>query len=55
MAEKKTWMVGKKFDEVMPHHAGIKALWSTKWKMPVSQAISSIYNISKQDQLNEID
>jgi hypothetical protein len=36
MAEKKTnWIMGEKFNEVMPHHSGIKELWETKWKFPV--------------------
>ena len=36
MAEKKTnWIMGEKFDQVMPHHSGIKELWETKWKFPV--------------------
>jgi hypothetical protein len=34
--EKKNWILGDKFDQVMPHHAGIKALWETKWRFPVS-------------------
>lgn len=31
----KQWILGDKFEQKMPHHAGIKALWETKWKFPV--------------------
>jgi len=31
------WIMGTKaFEARMPHHDGIKALWETKWKFPVS-------------------
>ena len=31
------WLMGKgAFEARMPHHEGIKALWETKWKFPVS-------------------
>lgn len=31
------WIMGTKaFGARMPHHDGIKALWETKWKFPVS-------------------
>jgi len=30
------WAIGDKFKSRMPHHEGIKALWETKWKLPVS-------------------
>lgn len=31
------WLMGTKaFEARMPHHDGIKALWETKWKFPVS-------------------
>lgn len=31
------WLMGKEaFEGRMPHHNGIKALWETKWKFPVS-------------------
>ena len=34
---KKNWMMGSKaFEARMPHHEGIKALWETKWRIPVS-------------------
>lgn len=35
VANTKQWILGKKFDEKMPHHDGIKELWETKWKFPV--------------------
>jgi len=47
MTEKKTnWIMGEKFNEVMPHHSGIKALWETKWKFPVclSPLLGSIFD-----------
>lgn len=31
------WLMGTEaFEARMPHHDGIKALWETKWKFPVS-------------------
>lgn len=31
------WIMGREaFEARMPHHDGIKALWETKWKFPVS-------------------
>lgn len=33
----KNWIMGNgAFEARMPHHEGIKALWETKWKFPVS-------------------
>jgi hypothetical protein len=33
----RTWIMGAEaFERRMPHHDGIKALWETKWKFPVS-------------------
>jgi len=30
------WIMGREaFERRMPHHDGIKALWETKWKLPV--------------------
>jgi len=35
------WLMGTKaFEARMPHHDGIKALWETKWKFPVSKTKS---------------
>lgn len=28
--------MGEAFVKRMPHHQGIRALWETKWKLPVS-------------------
>jgi hypothetical protein len=40
--EAKTWIMGTEaFERRMPHHEGIKALWETKWKFPVSLAGNS--------------
>lgn len=34
---RRNWMMGSEaFKARMPHHEGIKALWETKWKIPVS-------------------
>lgn len=34
--EPRTWLMGTEaFEGVMPHHGGIKALWETKWRVPV--------------------
>jgi len=31
------WLMGEEaFETRMPHHEGIKALWETKWRFPVS-------------------
>jgi hypothetical protein len=31
------WIMGTEaFEQRMPHHDGIEALWETKWKFPVS-------------------
>lgn len=33
----RNWIMGAEaFERRMPHHDGIKALWETKWKHPVS-------------------
>jgi hypothetical protein len=32
---KRRWILGDEFDARMPHHDGIKALWETKWEVPV--------------------
>lgn len=33
----RNWIMGAEaFERRMPHHDGIKALWETKWKFPVS-------------------
>jgi hypothetical protein len=37
--EKKQWLLGAQFGQIMPHHAGIKALWETKWKFPCSKSL----------------
>ena len=35
----RTWLMGSEaFERTMPHHAGIRALWETKWKFPVRGA-----------------
>jgi len=36
---KKNWVLGDKFENRMPHHDGIKQLWETKWKFPVSHPL----------------
>lgn len=33
----RNWIMGEEaFERRMPHHDGIRALWETKWKFPVS-------------------
>ena len=33
----RNWIMGAEaFERKMPHHDGIKALWESKWKFPVS-------------------
>lgn len=33
----RNWMMGSEaFERRMPHHDGIRTLWETKWKFPVS-------------------
>ncbi len=35
----RNWIMGAEaFERRMPHHDGIKALWETRWKFPVSSA-----------------
>jgi hypothetical protein len=35
------WIMGREaFEQRMPHHDGIKALWETRWKLPVSNCLS---------------
>lgn len=44
----RAWIMGKEaFEKKMPHHEGIKALWETKWKFPVSRLTLS-YNTPRQ-------
>ncbi|KAI1077816.1 Alpha/Beta hydrolase protein [Whalleya microplaca] len=34
------WLMGTAaFERRMPHHAGIRALWETKWQLPCSRAV----------------
>ena len=38
--ERRSWLMGTEaFERRMPHHDGIKALWETKWKFPVSEPL----------------
>jgi hypothetical protein len=35
--EVRSWRMGKEaYEKKMPHHEGIKQLWESKWKFPVS-------------------
>jgi hypothetical protein len=37
----KHWLMGREaFEQRMPHHDGIQALWETKWKFAVSNQSS---------------
>ena len=42
-------MGAEAFENVMPHHAGIKALWETKWKMPCSRAVYPFHDGALED------
>lgn len=38
--EPRVWLMGTEaFERTMEHHAGMKALWETKWKLPVSYVL----------------
>lgn len=40
------WIMGAEaFEARMPHHDGIKALWETKWKFPVSSCLSLRFSL----------
>jgi hypothetical protein len=32
----RSWRMGDAYEKKMAHHEGIKQLWETKWKFPVS-------------------
>ncbi len=50
--EVKNWRMGKEaYERKMPHHEGIKQLWETKWKFPVSTSHSYLYSLK----LSELD
>ena len=42
-------MGAEAFENVMPHHAGIKALWETKWKLPCSRAVYPFHDGALED------
>jgi hypothetical protein len=41
MEGRKTWIMGQKFEEWMPHHNGIKALRDSIWEFPVCETFTS--------------
>lgn len=44
------WAMGAEaFENVMPHHAGIKALWETKWKLPCSRSVYPFHDGALED------
>ncbi|KAI1185997.1 Alpha/Beta hydrolase protein [Nemania serpens] len=45
-----TWQMGTAaFEQRMPHHAGIKALWETKWRLPCSKSLYPFHDGSYAD------
>jgi len=34
--EVRSWRMGEAYEKKMAHHEGIKQLWESKWKFPVS-------------------
>jgi esterase/lipase len=45
----KNWILGAKFKQTMPHHAGIKALWETKWKFPCTKSVYPFHDGKYED------
>ncbi|GAP86631.2 putative pigment biosynthesis protein ayg1 [Rosellinia necatrix] len=45
-----TWQMGTAaFAQRMPHHAGIKALWETKWKVPCQRGVYPFHDGRYED------
>ncbi|CAK7203812.1 hypothetical protein SEUCBS139899_006560 [Sporothrix eucalyptigena] len=46
----RSWIMGKEaFEARMPHHAGIKALWESKWKFPCTQSVYPFHDGKYED------
>ncbi|RYP77512.1 hypothetical protein DL771_001085 [Monosporascus sp. 5C6A] len=44
------WAMGAEaFNNVMPHHAGIQALWESKWKFPCSKGVYPFHDGAYED------
>ncbi|KAB5547031.1 pigment biosynthesis protein Ayg1 [Coniochaeta sp. 2T2.1] len=44
------WIMGQEaFERKMPHHAGIKALWETKWKFPCTKSVYPFHDGKYED------
>ncbi|KAK7748356.1 hypothetical protein SLS62_008619 [Diatrype stigma] len=49
-APPRQWAMGAEaFNNVMPHHDGIAALWETKWKFPCSKAVYPFHDGAYED------
>ncbi|KAH8158520.1 hypothetical protein CIB48_g9725 [Xylaria polymorpha] len=45
-----SWLMGREaFERHMPHHAGIKELWETKWKMPCEKSVYPFHDGAYED------
>ncbi|KAH8648525.1 Alpha/Beta hydrolase protein, partial [Xylariales sp. PMI_506] len=42
-------MGAEAFERVMPHHAGIEALWETKWKFPCTKSVYPFHDGEYED------
>ncbi|TVY83847.1 Heptaketide hydrolyase ayg1 [Lachnellula suecica] len=49
LVEKRSWILGDKFDARMPHHEGIQALWETKWKFPCTKSVYPFHDGKFED------
>jgi hypothetical protein len=45
----RSWILGEKFDAKMAHHAGIKALWESKWKFPCTKSVYPFHDGKFED------
>ncbi|KAI0894290.1 alpha/beta-hydrolase [Annulohypoxylon nitens] len=46
----KQWLMGTEaFEKRMPHHAGIRALWETKWQMPCRISVYPFHDGAYED------
>ncbi|CAK7273173.1 hypothetical protein SEPCBS119000_005514 [Sporothrix epigloea] len=46
----RSWRMGKAaFEARMPHHAGIKALWETKWQFPCTKSVYPFHDGKYED------
>lgn len=49
-AAPKQWLMGAEaFERRMPHHAGIRALWETKWKFPCTKSVYPFHDGAFED------